>query len=106
LHDVRKALADLNGSGLTGAEIQAQVDQLMDELASVLGTEVEPIPGHQSGWSSDGSDTAPDASQSPASSTSTTMAITATTSTSPSRWTPRSTWRRRVGPYPPRISPP
>jgi len=94
LHDVRKALADLNGSGLTGAEMQTQVDQLMDQLASVLGTEVEPIPGQRSGQSSDSSDAAPDASQSPVSSTSstsTTIAITATTSTSTSESTTTTT---------------
>ena len=44
LHDIRKALADLDGSGLTVFEIQAKVDELMDQLATVLATEVEPIP--------------------------------------------------------------
>lgn len=40
LQDIRKALADLADSGLTGPEIQAKVDALMDELAEVLATEV------------------------------------------------------------------
>lgn len=37
---IRRALLDLRDSGLTGAEIQAKLDALMDELAQVLENEL------------------------------------------------------------------
>lgn len=45
IHDIYTALRDLDGSGLTAVEIQARVDDLMKQLATVLATEVEPVPG-------------------------------------------------------------
>jgi len=39
---LRQALRDLGKSGLTGPEIQAKLDTLMDELASILRTELVP----------------------------------------------------------------
>lgn len=40
LAEIRRALLDLRHSGLSGAEIQARVDTLMDGLAEVLATEL------------------------------------------------------------------
>lgn len=40
LAEIRKALLDLRDSGLTGAEIQAEVDALMEQLADVLANEL------------------------------------------------------------------
>ena len=39
---LRQALRDLGRSGLTGPEIQAKLDALMDELAAILRTELVP----------------------------------------------------------------
>lgn len=47
LAEIRRALLDLRDSGLTGAEIQAKVDALMERLAQVLSTEL--VPAGQSG---------------------------------------------------------
>jgi len=43
LAEIRQALLALRDSGLTAAEIQAQVDALMDDLAEVLATELVPV---------------------------------------------------------------
>jgi putative peptide zinc metalloprotease protein len=87
LHDIWKALKDLEKSGLTGLEIQARVDELMRQLAVVLATEVEPIPGEQDGGHSGDSNTAPTS----ASSTTTTVTVVSTTSTSTSTSTTTTT---------------
>ena len=42
LAEIRRALLELRDSGLTGAEIQAKVDALMDDLARVLSEELVP----------------------------------------------------------------
>jgi hypothetical protein len=76
LHDIFKALKDLEDSGLTAFEIQAKVDELMDELANVLATQLEPIPDE------DGEDQP--SSTSSSSATTTTVTATSTTSTSTS----------------------
>ncbi len=75
LHDIFKALQDLDGSGLTALEIQAKVDELMQQLAQVLATEVEPIPGKNDEGRDGPSTTA---------STTTTTTVTTSTSTSTS----------------------
>jgi putative peptide zinc metalloprotease protein len=87
LHDIWKALKDLEKSGLTGAEIQARVDELMQQLAVVLATEVEPIPGAQEGDHSD----QPSTASSAAASTTTTVSVVSTTSTSSSTTTTTTT---------------
>lgn len=61
LAEIRKALLDLRDSGLTAAEIQAQVDALMERLAEVLATELVPA-GESGGEVPSGSPTpSPDA---------------------------------------------
>lgn len=74
LHDIFKALQDLDGSGLTALEIQAKVDELMQQMAGVLATEVEPIPGRDD-------EPAAAASNSTVTTTSTTTVTTSTAST-------------------------
>ncbi|MEY2451017.1 MAG: putative peptide zinc metalloprotease protein [Acidimicrobiaceae bacterium] len=88
LHDIWKALKALEKSGLTGAEIQARVDELMQQLAVVLATEVEPIPGDREGQnkSDDGA-----SNSSASSSTTTTVTVVSTTSTSTSTSTSTTT---------------
>jgi putative peptide zinc metalloprotease protein len=61
LAEIRKALRDLRDSGLTGPEIQAKVDALMEQLAEVLSTEL--VPAGQSG--TDASPTAEPSSETP-----------------------------------------
>lgn len=75
VHDIFKSLQALDGSGLSIEEIQAKVDELMTQLATVLATEVEPIPG--------GADAADDGSAAPSTSSagSTTTSVTATSTT-------------------------
>jgi putative peptide zinc metalloprotease protein len=86
LHDIWKALRDLEDSGLDAFGIQAKVDELMTQLATVLATEVEPIPGRDGDAQGD---------QQPASSSSsastTTVSVTSTTSTSTSTSTTTTT---------------
>ena len=84
LHDIRKALADLDGSGLTVFEIQAKVDELMDQLATVLATEVEPIPSADRAPPNDVASVPPgsDAATSTTESTSTTVTTSTSISTS------------------------
>jgi hypothetical protein len=88
LHDIYKALRDLEGSGLTGLEIQAKVDELMKRLATVLATEVEPIPGEQRGEHND-QNLAP--ANSSLASTTTTVTVTSSTTTSTSTSTTTTT---------------
>jgi putative peptide zinc metalloprotease protein len=83
LHDIYKALRELEGSGLTAVEIQAKVDELMQQLANVLATEVEPIPGDQQGEHNDERPAAGNLSSSSASTT-TTVTVTSSTTTSTS----------------------
>ena len=92
LHDIHKALAELDASGLTIVEIKSQVDALMRDLATILSTEVEPIPGHQEGQTDARGSPASAQSDSPSStSVSTTVTTTSTTSTSVSTSTTTST---------------
>jgi putative peptide zinc metalloprotease protein len=86
LRAIRKALADLEGSGLTAVEMQARVDELMKRLATVLATEVEPIPGE-----SEGAHANPASASSSSASTTTTVTVTSTTSTSTSTSTTTTT---------------
>jgi hypothetical protein len=88
LHDIYKALRDLEGSGLTAIEIQAKVDELMQRLANVLATEVEPIPGEQDGNHSDQN---PSPASSSSASTTTTVTVTSSTTTSTSTSTSSTT---------------
>jgi putative peptide zinc metalloprotease protein len=81
LHDIFKALQDLDGSGLDSFALQAEIDKLMAQLANVLATQVEPIPGED--HNGDGQDGA--------SSAVTTVSTTTTTSTSTSTTTSTST---------------
>ncbi len=71
LAEIRRALLELRNSGLTGPEIQAKVDALMDDLAQVLSTEL--VPAGEGGTQPQGSPTAappssPAAEEPPASS--------------------------------------
>ncbi len=79
IDDIVKALRDLDKSNLSIVEIQQRVDQLMQQLAQVLATEVEPIPGHADDASSS---SPPAASDSAPSSTVVTTTSTTTTATS------------------------
>jgi putative peptide zinc metalloprotease protein len=86
LHDIYKALQDLEDSGLTAFELQAKVDELMKGLANILATQLEPIPGFE-----DGGQDADQSSTSSSSATTTTVTATSTTSTSTSTSTSSST---------------
>jgi putative peptide zinc metalloprotease protein len=89
LHVIYKALRDLEGAGLTAMEIQARVDELMKQLAHVLATELEPIPGEQVGeYSGEPQVSAHSSSEA---STTTTVTVTSTTSTSTSTSTSTTT---------------
>jgi putative peptide zinc metalloprotease protein len=90
LHDIYKALKDLEDSGLTALEIQAKVDELMKQLATVLATQVEPIPGEQQGQHGDENQST-SASSSASTTTTTTVTSTSTTSTSTSTTTTTTT---------------
>ncbi|MEY2420380.1 MAG: putative peptide zinc metalloprotease protein [Acidimicrobiaceae bacterium] len=79
LHDIWKALKDLQNSGLTVMEIQAKVDELMTELAHVLATEVEPIPPDNN---SEQNDENTPSNNSTSASTTTTVTVTSTSTTS------------------------
>ncbi|MEY2450450.1 MAG: putative peptide zinc metalloprotease protein [Acidimicrobiaceae bacterium] len=88
LKDIYKALRDLEKSGLTALEIQARVDELMQQLATVLTTEVEPIPGDQEGEHGDQEGSSASSSSA---STTTTVTVVSTTSTSTSTSTSTTT---------------
>jgi putative peptide zinc metalloprotease protein len=82
IHDIEKALRDLQNSGLSAVEMQAQIDDLMKQLADVIANDVEPIPGHADDASTSSS-TSPSSSSSSSNST-TTSTTGSTTSTSTS----------------------
>jgi putative peptide zinc metalloprotease protein len=42
--EIRRKLLQLRHSDLSGAELQAQIDAVYDELAEVIATELEPVP--------------------------------------------------------------
>jgi putative peptide zinc metalloprotease protein len=76
LAEIRRELLALRKSGLTGAEIQAQVDALMERLVTVLSTELVAA-GNSGGGGADGASPSavpsagsPSASESPAPETS------------------------------------
>ncbi len=75
LAELRVRLLQLRHSGLSGAEIQAQVDAVYDELAQVIATELEPV-----GPPADATST-----------TSTTVGETTTTTTEPETTTTTTT---------------
>ena len=79
LHDIRKALKELDDSGLDSIAMRDEVRELMDRLAAVLASDVEPRP-RSSGGPDAGSREGPPASASSSSgSESSTTATTAST---------------------------
>ena len=74
--EIRTDLLALQDSGLSGPEIQAEVDALMEDLAALLATEVEAVPGLEVATSTT-------TATSPSSSTSTFEATSTTTTTTP-----------------------
>jgi putative peptide zinc metalloprotease protein len=87
LHDIYKQLQALEGTGLTATEIQARVDDLMQQMADVLATEVEVAPGERVGQQAD-----PDSARPSSTTTTATTVVTSTsTSTSTSTTTTSST---------------
>lgn len=103
VHDIFKALQDLKKSDLSGPELQARVDELMDRLAGVLATQLvtrRPTPADERDDKRDGGDetstqttttTPPSTTTTPTQTTPATSTTTTPASTTPTETTPAQT---------------